>query len=88
MDDTNTALIERAAGLMARSLAWLRDRPCHSWVDSWTGGYRVGPAVKIVAHPHRIVIAQDWHTREVVVLNSVEVATLRPYPAEPIPQPD
>jgi hypothetical protein len=48
----------------------------------------VGPAVKIVAHPHRIVIAQDWHTREVVVLNSVEVATLRPYPAEPIPQPD
>jgi hypothetical protein len=34
------------------------------------------------------VIAQDWHTREVRVLNQDEVATLRPYPAEPIPEPE
>jgi hypothetical protein len=61
-----------------------------SWIDAQTGGYRVG-AVNLLPMPRPsmpVMVAQDWHTREVRVLNMDEVATLRPYPAEPIPQPD
>ena len=65
-------------------------RACHSWIDSETGGYRVG-AVNLLPMPRPsmpVMVAQDWHSREVRVLNMAEVRTLRPYPAEPIPEPN
>ena len=65
-------------------------RACHSWIDSETGGYRVG-TVNLLPMPRPsmpVMVAQDWHSREVRVLNMAEVATLRPYPAEPIPEPE
>jgi hypothetical protein len=62
----------------------------HSWIDSRTGGYRIG-AVNLLPMPRPsmpVMVAQDWHSREVLVLSQDEVATLRPYPAEPIPEPE
>ena len=63
-------------------------QPMASWVDSMTGAYRVGRAMDLMMQPMRVVLVQDWHSREVRVLSMAEVATLRPYPAEPIPQPE
>jgi hypothetical protein len=65
-------------------------RPHNSWVDSRTGAYCIG-TVNVLPGSRtamRMWVAQDWHSREVRVLSMAEVATLRPYPAEPIPQPE
>ena len=71
-----------------RALRHLPYQPMASWIDSWTGAYRVGRAMDLAFEPARVVLVQDWHTRQVAVLDSAEVATLRPYPAEPIPEPE
>jgi len=65
-------------------------RPHNSWIDARTGAYRIG-TVNLLPIPRPsmpVMVAQDWHSREVVVLDMAEVATLRPYPAAPIPEPD
>lgn len=65
-------------------------RVYNSWVDSKTGAFRIG-AVHCMAMSSRatmFVIAQDWHSRKVTVLNDAEVGSIRPYPSEPIPDPE
>ena len=62
----------------------------HSWIDAQTGGYRIG-TVNLLPMPRpsmSVMVAQDWHSREVRVLSMAEVATLRPYPPAPIPEPE
>ncbi len=61
-----------------------------SWIDSRTGGYRIGSVCVLptATRSTPTVVAQDWHSREVRVLSQEEAATLRLYPAEPIPEPE
>lgn len=73
--------------LTQRALWHLRLQPMASWVDSNTGGYCVGRAMRLTFDPPSVLV-QHWHSKAVEILGKAGAATLRPYPAEPIPEPE
>ena len=69
------------------ALRWLPVQPMHSWIDLETGGWCVGRAMQVTSEP-RAVLVQHWHSGRVEVLGPTAAVTLRPYPSEPIPEPE
>ena len=70
----------------ALNLQWLQLRgEMVSWIRN--GAYMVGRLIDL-SDDLGVVMAKDWHTGRLSILFDEEVATLRPYPAEPIPEPE
>lgn len=81
---------ELMAGVAFTQLAlkWLPVQPMFSWIDSDTGGYCVGRAMDLTFDPQQSALVQHWHSGRVELLGPTAAETLRPYPSEPIPDPE